>query len=227
MRGFNHQVAMPCAMNGTKERKTQRERAIELLEKEGVVRLREFEAAGVTAATVGRMVKNGEAYRTGRGLYEHADGILYDTWHSFVEVAKRAPKGVICLDSALSWHGLTDRIPWRISVAVGAGDRAPKGDPPRIRVVRFVDRFLNDSVLNVKIEGVSVKIFDVAKTVADCFRHHRTVGYQIAVEGLQETVWKRKATPVEIADAARRGGVEGLVAPYLEALTADNAWGMW
>ncbi len=203
--------------------KTQRERAIELLEEEGVVRLREFEAAGVAAATVGRMVESGEVFRSGRGLYELPDGgEMLGAWHTFAQVAKRVPSGVICLESALSWHEVTDQIPWRICVAVGVGDHAPVGDRPRIEVVRFVDRYLNDSVLNVTIEGVEVKIFDVAKTVADCFRHLRTVGHQIALEGLQETVWKRKATPAEIIEAARRGGVEGLVRPYVEALTTGG-----
>lgn len=218
---------MICIMDRVNDGKNQRDRAIDLLRKEGVARLREFEAAGVTAAAVGRMIEDGEIHRSGRGLYELPDGgAMLGAWHTFAQVAKRVPRGVICLESALAWHEVTDQIPWRICVAVGVGDRAPRGDRPRVEIVRFVDRLLNDSVLNVDIEGVEVKIFDAAKTVADCFRHLRTVGRQIALEGLQETVWKRKATPAEIAEAARRGGVEGLVAPYLEALTADDAWEM-
>lgn len=212
---------MICTMDRMNDGKNQRERAIDLLKKEGVVRLREFEVAGVTAAAISRMVESGEVYRSGRGLYELSD-TAYEAWHNFAEATKRIPKGVICLESALAWHRLTDELPVVVWMAIGAGDRAPKGGRPPIRVVRFIDRLLSDSVLTVNIEGVDVRIFDVAKTVADCFRHHRTVGPYTALEGLQEAIWQERATAGEIDEAARRGNVGGVVEPYLDALTAGG-----
>ena len=71
------------------------------------------------------------------------------------------------------------------------------------------------------IEGVSVKVFGVAKTVADCFRHRGKVGLSVAIEGLQEALRQRKATPAEIARHAEKGGVSTVIKPYLEALTAN------
>ena len=87
-----------------------------------------------------------------------------------------------------------------------------------MRIVRFTDALLTDDVLTVPIENVPVKVFGVAKTIADCW-HRRKVGQTVALEGLQEALRQRKASPCEIARHAERGGVATVVRPYLEALT--------
>ena len=107
-------------------------------------------------------------------------------------------------------------------MAIGQKDWAPQGGRPPIRIVRFTRTLLTDGVATVEIEGVPVKIFSVAKTVADCFRHRRTVGESVALEGLRETVRQRKAAPAEIARHAERGGVATVVRPYLEALSSNG-----
>ena len=142
--------------------------------------------------------------------------------HSLAEAAKRLPRGVVCLVSALAFHGLTDQLPKKIWMAIGKSDWAPKADGVPIRVVRFTDSLLSESVEIHEIEKVSVKVFGVAKTVADCFRHRSKIGLTIAIEGLQEALRQRKATPAEIARQAHHGGVSTVIRPYLEALTANG-----
>lgn len=199
---------------------TQRDWANKLLQKQGIVRLREFKRAGITAATISRMCDDGEVIRLARGLYQLPDTPL-DVNHSLAEAAKRVPKGVVCLVSALAFHELTDQLPRAVWMAIGTKDWAPaKGTPP-IHIVRFTKAFLTDEIVTEQIEGVPVKIFGVAKTIADCFRHRRSVGQSTALEGLQEALRQRKATPAEIARAAERGGVATVIRPYLEALTAN------
>ena len=107
-------------------------------------------------------------------------------------------------------------------MAIGKSDWAPKADDLPIRVVRFTDSLLAESVEIHEIEGVSVKVFGVAKTVADCFRHRSKIGLTVALEGLQEALRQRKSTPAEIARQADRGGVSTVIRPYLEALTANG-----
>lgn len=199
----------------------QRDKARLLLEQRGIVRLSEFTASGITAATIGRMLENGEVLRLARGLYQLPDAPL-DVHHSLAEAAKKLPKGVVCLVSALAYHDLTDQLPRAVWMAIGTKDWEPKTDTPPIRTVRFTDALLSDDVLTEQIEGVQVKVFSVAKTIADCFRHRRTVGQSVALEGLQEALRKRKATPAEIARHAERGRVATVIRPYLEALTANG-----
>jgi predicted transcriptional regulator of viral defense system len=199
---------------------TQRDRAREFLSNRGIVRLSEFKAVGITAATITRMVRDGQVVRLGRGLYQLPDAQI-DVNHSLAEAAKRVPKGVVCLVSALAFHGLTDQLPGAVWMAIGTKDWTPKSSSPPIRIVRFTEALLAADVMTERIEGVPVKIFGVAKTIADCFRHRRTVGQTVALEGLQEGLRQRKTTPAEIARYAEGGGVATVISPYLEALTAN------
>lgn len=201
--------------------KTQRDLAKDMLRGKGIVRLSEFKAAGITAATIGRMRTDGEVIRLARGLYQLPDA-PFDANHSLAEAAKRVPKGVVCLVSALAFHELTDQLPRSVWLAIGKNDWSPQGDETALRIVRFTDTLLTEDVETTSIEGVSVKVFGVAKTIADCFRHRRSVGQSVALEGLQEALQQRKATPAQIAQSARRGGVSTIVRPYLEALTANG-----
>jgi predicted transcriptional regulator of viral defense system len=159
--------------------------------------------------------------RLARGLYQLPDAPL-DTHHSLAEVAKRIPKGVVCLVSALAFHGLTDQLPRPVWLAIGHKDWPPKPDGTPFRLVRFTDRLLNEGVEIHSIEGVSVKVFGIAKTVADCFRYRNKIGLPVAIEGLQEALRQRKTTPAEIARQAERGAVATIIRPYLEALTAHS-----
>ena len=200
--------------------RSQRQIAHALLEEHGIMRLAELRSAGVTAATVSRMARAGEVIRLARGLYQLPDA-PFDTSHSLAEAAKRLPKGVVCLVSALAFHGLTDQLPKKVWMAIGKKDWAPKPDGMPIRVIRFTESLLAQSVEAHVIEGVPVKVFGVAKTIADCFRHRNKVGLSVAIEGLQEALRQRKASPAEIARHAERGGISTVIRPYLEALTAN------
>ena len=200
---------------------SQRQIVHTVLTARGISRLVELRKAGVTAATMSRMERNGEVLRLARGLYQLSDAPL-DVHHSLAEVAKQIPKGVVCLVSALAFHGLTDQLPMQLWLAVGQKDWPPKTVGAHIRLVRFTDRLLTDGVETHPVEGVPVKVFGVAKTIADCFRYRNKIGLSLAIEGLQEALRQRKATPGEIAREAERGTVATVVRPYLEALTPNG-----
>ncbi|CCE06338.1 conserved hypothetical protein [Bradyrhizobium sp. STM 3843] len=207
---------------------TQQDRAIALLSRQGMARLSEFKEAGITAATVSRMKEKGLVLQLSRGLYQLADASL-DTHHTLAEAAKLVPKGVICLTSALSFHGLTDTIPPRVWMAIGPKDRLPRIETPPLQFVRFGEKMLTSGIKDHMIEGVRVRIYNPAKTVVDLFRYRRSAGkrYQkspglnLALEGLREALRQRKATPAEIARYAGEAGVWKVVEPYLEAMTAN------
>jgi predicted transcriptional regulator of viral defense system len=199
----------------------QREQLTAFLCARGIARLREIRRAGITAATVSRLEREGIVTRLGRGLYQLADAPLEGN-HSLAEAAKRVPRGVICLVSALAFHGLTDQMPRRVWVAIGPKDWKPRIDSPPLQIVRFADRFLREGVETHMIEGVPVPIFGIAKTIADVFRHRRSVDTAVAVQALKEALRQRKATPAEIARAAVQGGVWTTLRPYLEALIIDG-----
>ncbi|MBE2242513.1 MAG: type IV toxin-antitoxin system AbiEi family antitoxin domain-containing protein [Burkholderiaceae bacterium] len=199
---------------------TQRSQALALLKRRGMTRLAEFGEAGITATTVSRMEQAGEVVRLARGLYQLPDAAL-DPQQSLAEAARLVPKGVICLASALAFHGLTDQMPPKVWIAIGRKDWRPRVSYPPIRVARFSDELLRRGIERKKIAGTAVPVFGVAKTVADLFRYRRTVGDAIAIEGLRQALRRRKATPAEIAREAEASGVWATMEPYVMALTSD------
>ena len=199
------------------EHVSQRERLLWFLQKRGMARAAEIQRAGITAATLSRLVAEGTVLRLSRGLYQLPDSIGH-AHHTLAEASKRVPRGVICLISALALHGLTDQMPRRVWMAIGAKDWKPAIDYPPIRIVRFSEPHLSTGISEHVIEGVRVPVYNVTKTLADCFRHRRNVGQQVAIEGIKETLRQRRATPAEIAAAAEKRRVWNVMRPYVEAL---------
>lgn len=199
---------------------TQRDHALTLLKRRGITRLSELQTAGITATTVSRMERAGEVVRLARGLYQLPDAAL-DPYQSLAEAARLVPKGVICLASALAFHGLTDQMPGKVWIAIGRKDWRPRIAYPPLRVARFSDEELGRGVERKRIAGTTVPVFGVAKTVADLFRYRRSIGELLAVEGLRQALRQRKATSAQIAREAQAAGVWQAIQPYLMALTSD------
>jgi len=210
------------------EPSSQQDRALSLLKQRGMARLFEFIDAGVTAAAVSRMKAKGLITQLGRGLYQLPDADL-DANHTLAEAAKHVPKGVVCLGSALAFHELTDTIPSRVWMAIGPKDRHSRITHPPLQLVRFKLEFLHAGVETHVIEGVSVNIYNPAKTVVDLFRYRQPAGMRyrhspglnLAIEGLREALRTRKATPSEITDYAIKAGIWKVMQPYMEAMTAN------
>jgi predicted transcriptional regulator of viral defense system len=200
---------------------TQRDRLRELLVRHPVVRAQELRDAGIAGATIARAVQDGEIERVSRGLYKRPEAPI-DIAHALAETAKRIPKGVIAMVSALAFHGLTDQMPRKVWVAIGPGEWSPVPSYPPTRIVRFSEKYLHQGIEHHMISGVSVPIYSVAKTLADLYRNSKLVDRAVAVEGLRAALEQRKATPGAIAQAAKEGGAWRIMRPYLEALTFDG-----
>ena len=182
----------------------------------------EMSAAGVHPETLARLVREGTLARVSRGLYQLGDADI-TAQHELAEVAKLAPKGVICLVSALQFHGLTLQVPSRVWLAIGTKARVPRIEYPPTRVVRFGPQALSLGVEIHSIDGVSVPIFSAAKTVVDCFRFRKHVGLDVALEGLHGVARSGQANTAEIVRYARDTRIWSILRPYLEAVVADGA----
>ena len=211
----------PRKNNKIVEAPSQRDRAVVLLRRNGMMRTRELVGQGIAATTITRMEREGTIHRLSRGLYQLPDAPL-DIHHDLAEAAKRVPKGVICLTSALAFHGLTDQIPRRVWMAIGSKAWEPGAHGPKLELIRLTTGQLTEDIELHEIESVPVRIFNVPRTLVDSFRFRKTVGLSVAVEALREALRQRRTTPSEIAARAQRSGSWTAVRPYLEAFTIDG-----
>lgn len=199
----------------------QRKTALSLLERQGTMRLSDLVEQGVDPPTLSRLVAEGVVIRPSRGLYELANAETH-LFHGLAEIAKRVPRGVICLISALQFHDITLQSTRSAWVAIGAKDRRPTISYPPVRFVRFGPRALASGIDTHIIDSVPVRITDSARTVVDCFRYRKAVGLDVALEALRSALRSRKATPDQIARHARNLRIWTIVRPYLESLAADE-----
>jgi len=158
--------------------------------------------------------------RISRGLYQRADAET-DADISLAEAAVRVSGGVICLNSALAFHGLTDLLPRRIWIAIGAKSWSPKVSPV-VRIVRFREPYRSGDIERHSIAGIDVGVYSVTKSLANAFRNPRLVERAAALESLKSALRMRKATPGEIVTAAATYRADKVMRPYLEALTIDG-----
>lgn len=183
-----------------------------------VIRPRDLAAEGVPRAYLRRLVDKGLLARTARGIYTLPDADVTEL-HDFAEAALQVPKGVICLLSALRFHDLTTQNPFEVWVAIGESWWKPKIEYPAIRFVRFSGAALEYGVEQHEIEGILVRVYSPAKTVADCFKYRNKIGLDVALEALRDCWRQRKATMDEIWAAAKVCRVANVMRPYLESLT--------
>ena len=199
---------------------SQRDLARNLLEKRGIMRLVELRKAGVSAATMSRMERDEEVFRLSRGIYQLSDAD-WEYNHSLAEDTKRVPKGIVCLVSALVFHGVTTQLPRWTWMAIGNKDWAPRNSEG-LRIVRYTENRRREEIETHVIEGVPVRVFGLSRTIVDCFRYRNKIGDVIAVEGLRDALRQRKTNLAEVACQATKYRIWTVIRPYIETYLSDD-----
>ena len=196
---------------------TAAERLIDLVRNQGLIRPRDLAPLGIPRVSLTRAVRRGQLERIGRGLYG-LPGRPVSAHGSLAEVARRVPKGVVCLLSALRFHGLTTQAPFEVWLAIENKAIAPKLDYPPLRIVRFSGGALTEGVEEHVVDGVMVRVTGVAKTVADCFKYRNKIGLDVALEALREAWREKRMTREDLWRYAKVCRVANVMRPYLESL---------
>lgn len=187
------------------------------LEHGGTLRISEALRQGLNRSTLYAMVASGHLERLARGLYRLPDLPSIGN-PDLVMVSQRVPSGVICLISALAFHGLTTQVPHVVWIAMKYQSRTPHLDYPPIRIVRFKDEAFSAGVETHKVDQVPVKIYSREKTIADCFKFRNKLGPDVAREALRLYVESGDSDIEELLRMARICRIQGILKPYLEAL---------
>ena len=172
---------------------------------------------GIQPRTLYEMHDAGLLVRESRGLYRLADS---PTWSNpdLALVTLRIPKGIICLISALDFHRLTTQIPHRVDVALPQNSEKPRLEFPLTRFTWLSPNSFAAGVEQHDLDGVQLRVYGVAKTIADCFKFRNKIGLDVALEALHEALRSRRCSVTEILYFARINRVEKVIMPYMEAL---------
>jgi len=194
------------------------EKIVSLAREAGIIRPRDLDEFGIPREYLRRLCDKGVLERQARGIYT-LRGAETTEHHSLVQASKRVPKAVVCLLSALRFHGLTTQSPFEIWLAIDRKARLPKVEGVPLRLVRFSGEALTEGVERHRIEGVDVSVYSPAKTVADCFKYRNKIGLDVALEALRECRRERRCTMDDLWRYAKVCRVANVMRPYLEALS--------
>jgi predicted transcriptional regulator of viral defense system len=189
----------------------------ELTRSKGLLRPVDLEVIGAPRVVLTRMIANGLLERVGRGLYR-LSGSTGSEAESLALVATRAPKAVFCLLTALQFHQLTTQLPRRVWIAMPRGSHMPRIDYPPLTMVQLSGDAYGNGIEVHQRDQTSLRVYGIAKTIADCFKHRNLIGVDIALEALKDAQAQSKLNLDELWRYAKICRVTNIIRPYLEML---------
>jgi hypothetical protein len=181
----------------------------------GFVRLSKARAAG-QSHTVQRLARAGKLVKIRPGLYRttRSEGRPHQ---DLIDVCTAIPGGVICLVSALAYHGLSTTMPKEVWVAIPRNAYAPVMGFP-CRFIRMGDGIHQAGVETPRLERQgNLRIYGMAVSICQALRYRERIGLDLALEALR--TYLRQGGSVraleEWADVCR---IRKTLATYLEAI---------
>jgi len=183
----------------------------------GVARFSAILKAGFHPDSLSALKKEGRVEKIARGLYR-VTNYTPGSHPDLVIASLQAPRGVICLLSALSFYEATSEIPRYVDLAIPQSTHANRIKYPPVRFYRFAPKTWKAGIEKHEIEGHRIKVYSLAKTIADCFKFRNKIGIDPARDALKVAVTEKGIKPKEIIQYAKICRVDNIVKPILEAM---------
>ena len=196
---------------------THTQRVLDLASQKGLLRASDLDAIDAPRVVLTRLTAAGLLDKVGRGLYRLPSHPGSED-EGLAAVATKVPQAVFCLLTALQFHELTTQLPRQIWIAMPRGSHAPRIDHPPIKLVQFTGDAYTAGIEEVERDGVKLRVYGVAKTVADCFKHRNKVGLDVALEALKDARARRSASVDDLWRFAKVCRVANVMRPYLESI---------
>jgi len=172
---------------------------------------------GVPRVYLTRLTASGQLEKTGRGIYRLPESPLSEH-ESLVTVATRVPQAVFCLLTALQFHELTTQLPRQIWIAMPRGSHTPRIDYPPVKMIQFYGEAYAQGIEVHVRDQVTLRVYGVAKTIADCFKHRNKIGLDVALEALKDARSRKRVSADDLWRYAKICRVANVMRPYLEAV---------
>jgi len=187
-----------------------------------VIGFSDLRRRGIHHQILKRAVERGLIKKVGRGLYTAASRPL-DLEHRIALACRRVPHGVVCLETALRFHGILPAESDVVWMAIDRKARKPIVKGLEMRFVRFSGQALKQGVLNTRIDGEAVRIYSVAKTVADCLKYRRRIGIETAMHAFQTSRRLNKCSRERLIHFANIRRVASLIRLSSESTSRHSA----
>jgi predicted transcriptional regulator of viral defense system len=198
---------------------TQTAHILELARRQRLLSAADLRSHGWSPQLLLKLHRTGQLKRVTRGIYSLPDSEITEH-QSLVEVCRRVPKAVVCLLSALQFHEIGTQLPHEVWIALPEATQRPAIDYPSLRVARLRGEAYSQGIETVAEQGSAIRVYSLAKTIADCFKFRHKVGLDVALEALKEAWRQRKLNIDEVTRYAKINRVAQVMQPYLETVVA-------
>ncbi len=198
---------------------TQSDHILEIAQRQRLLSAVDVRAHGCSPQLLIKLEQSGKLQRVSRGLYSLPDSEPAEH-QSLVEVCRRVPKAVVCLLSALQFHGIGTQLPFEVWIGLPEGTQTPAPGHPTLRIARLRGKAYTEGIETVVEQGLSIRVYSLAKTVTDCFKFRHKVGLDVALEALKDAWQQRKLDMDQVMHYARINRVAKVMQPYLETIVA-------
>ena len=196
---------------------THAQRILSLARQKGLLRASDLDAIEAPRVVLTRLIEGGLLERVSRGLYRLPShpGSEHE---GLATIAAKVPQAVFCLLTALQFHELTTQLPRQVWIAMPRGSHVPRVDYPLIKMVQMTGAVYTAGIEEHLRDGVTLRVYSAAKTVADCFKHRNKIGLDVALEALKDARAERMASADDLWRYAKVCRVANVMRPYLEAI---------
>ena len=196
---------------------TQTQHVLDLVRQMGILRPANLQGFGIPRVVLARLTASGELEKVARGLYRLPDTSVSEQ-ESLATIAVKVPQAVFCLLTALQIHELTTQLSRQIWIAMPQGSHTPKIDYPPVKMVQFSGEAFSEGIETIQADQVELRVYSVAKTVADCFKHRNKIGLDVAIEALKDARARNKVSANELWRFAKICRVANVMRPYIESI---------
>ncbi len=198
---------------------TQSSRILDIAHRQRLLSAADVRAQGCSPQLLQKLEQSGQLQRVARGLYSLPDS----TWtehQSLADVCRRVPKAVVCLLSALQFHGIGTQLPFEVWVALPEATQTPAAGHPALRIARLRGEAYSEGIETVVEHGAAIRVYSLAKTITDCFKFRHKVGLDVALEALKDAWRQGRLDMDQVVRCARINRVAKVMQPYLETVVA-------
>ncbi|MCM2287879.1 MAG: AbiEi antitoxin N-terminal domain-containing protein [Sulfuritalea sp.] len=196
---------------------THTHRLLDLVRQKGTLRASDLDEVSIPRVYLTRLTKGGQLENVGRGLYRFPENSPSEH-ESLVAIATRVPQAVFCLLTALQFHELTTQLPRQIWIAMPRGSHTPRIDYPPVKMIQFSGDAYVQGIEEYERDRVTLRVYGIAKTIVDCFKHRNKIGLDVALEALKEARSRNKVSADDLWHYAKICRVANVMRPYLEAV---------
>ena len=196
---------------------SQSERVLALARQKGLLRPTDLPDVDVARVVLTRLLKTGHLEKVDRGLYR-LPATQASEFETLNTVAAKVPRAVFCLLTALRFHGLTTQSPRQIWIAMPRGSHVPDIEYPPLKMVQVLVATFDQGIETHERDQVKLRVYSVARTLADCFKFRNKIGIDVAIEALKDARAQQKVSADELWHYSKVCRVTNVIRPYLEAL---------